>query len=127
VADHHHRAAAKAREAALDGAIVAERPIASERRVVLEEALGVVREMRPLGVAGDLGLLPGVELGVGLAQQLLGACLEPRDLVPKLEVATLGEMAELLDLALELADRLLEVQQLGLLLSMMAGSRPAQA
>jgi hypothetical protein len=72
--------------------------------------------MRPLGVACDLGLLPGRQLGVGLAQQLLGARLEPRDLIPELQVAALGQMAQLLDLALELADRLLEVQQLGLLL-----------
>jgi len=69
--------------------------------------------MRPFGMARDLGLLPGCQLAVGLAQQLPGARLEPRDLVAKLQIATLGKVAQLLDLALELADRFLEVQQLG--------------
>jgi len=43
--------------------------------------------MRALRVARDLGLLPGVELGVGLTQQLLGAGLEARNLVGEIEVA----------------------------------------
>ncbi len=111
VADHDQRAAAEARETALDRAVVAEGAIARERRVVLEQLGRVVGEMRPLGMARDLRLLPGVELGVGLAQQLLGARLEARDLVGEVEVAAVGQMAQLLDLALELADRLLELQQ----------------
>ena len=90
VADHDHRAAAEASEAALDRAVVAEGAVAGERRVILEQARDVVREMRPLGMARDLRLLPGVELGVGLAQQLLGARLEPGDLVGDVELAAAG-------------------------------------
>jgi hypothetical protein len=67
--------------------------------------------MRALGVARHLGLLPRGQLGVSLTQELLGARLEARDLVLEVEVAALREMAELLDLAFQLADRLLEVEQ----------------
>src|ERR687898_3011857 len=67
--------------------------------------------MRSRRVAGDLRLLPGVELGVGLAQQLVGARLQPGDLVGEVEVAAVAQVAQLLDLAFQLADRLLEVQQ----------------
>jgi hypothetical protein len=66
-------------------------------------------------MARHLGLLPGRQLGVGLAQQLLGARLEPRDLVPEVQIAALGQMAQFLDLAFQLADRLLELEQLSLL------------
>jgi hypothetical protein len=112
MAEHDHRAATKAREPALNRAVVAERPVACERRVVLEQAGDVVGEMRPLGMARDLGLLPGVELGVGLPEQLLRPGLEAGDLVGEVEVAAVREVAQLLDLAFQLADRLLEFQQL---------------
>jgi hypothetical protein len=69
--------------------------------------------MRPLRLARDLGFLPGGELAVGLAQQPLGARLEPADLFRQIELgAAAAEMAQLLDLAFKLADRFLEVEQL---------------
>jgi hypothetical protein len=111
VADDDHRAAAEAGEPALDRPIVAERAVAGERGIILEQPGDVVGEVRPLGVARDLGLLPGVELGIGLAQQPFGAPLEPRDLVGEVEVAAVAEVTQLLDLAFQLADRFLELQQ----------------
>jgi hypothetical protein len=115
VADDDDGTAAIAGEAALDRPVVAERAVAGERREVGEQRVDVVREVRPLGMAGDLRLLPGRELGVGLAQQLLGTGLEARDLLAQAELAVAGgKVAQLLDLALELADRLLEFEQLSL-------------
>jgi hypothetical protein len=111
VPDQHHRLAAKAREPALDRPVVAERPVAGERRVLGEQGGDVAGEVRPLRMACDLGLLPGGELGVGLTQELLGARLEARDLVLEVEVAAVGEVTQLLDLAFQLADRLLELEQ----------------
>jgi hypothetical protein len=113
VADHHDRVAAKARQPALDRAVVAEGPITRERRVVVEQAGDVVREMRPLRLARDLGLLPGRELGIGLPQQPFGAGLEPADLLRQVELAAAGvQVAQLLDLAFQLADGFLEIEQL---------------
>ena len=100
-------------QAADDGAVLAVEPVAGERREILDQRLGIVLEMRPVGVARDLGLLPGGELGVGLRQQLGGAALEPDDLVGDVELAAVGEQAQLLDLALELEDRLFEVEERG--------------
>jgi hypothetical protein len=111
MADHHHRAPPEAGQPALDGAVVAEDAVAREGRIVVEQRGDVVAEMRPLGMARDLGLLPGRELGIGLAQQLLGARLEAGDLLRQIEVAAIGQMAQLLDLAFQLADRLLEFEQ----------------
>jgi len=111
VAEHDHRAAAKAREPALDRAVVPERPIARERGIVLEQARDVVGKVRPLGMTRDLGLLPAVELGVSLPEQLLGAGLETLDLLGEVDLAAVREVAQLLDLAFELADRFFEVQQ----------------
>jgi hypothetical protein len=111
VPDQHHRPAAKAGEAALDCPVVAESPVAGERCVLGEERSDIVGKMRPLGMACDLGLLPWGELGIGLAQELLGARLEARDLVLEVEVAAVGEVTQLLDLAFQLADRLLELEQ----------------
>jgi hypothetical protein len=114
--------AAKAREAPLDGPVVAESPVTRERRIVLEQARDIVREMRPLRLARDLGLLPGRELGIGLPQQPLGARLEPADLLRQVELAAAGaQVAQLLDLAFQLADGLLEIEQLALLPQSAAG------
>jgi hypothetical protein len=111
VPDQHHRLAAKAGEPALDRSVVAERAVAGERRVLGEERSDIVGKMRTLGMARDLGLLPRGQLGVSLAQELLGARLEPRDLVPEVEIAAVGEVTQLFDLAFQLADRLLELEQ----------------
>jgi hypothetical protein len=78
--------------------------------------------MRPLRLACDLGLLPGRELRIGLPQQPLGAGLQPADLVRQVELTAAGaQVAQLLDLAFELADGFLEIKQLALLPQSAAG------
>jgi hypothetical protein len=112
VPDDHHAAAAKARKPAKDRPIVPECAIAGEGYEVIEQQVDIVGEMWPLGVTGDLRLLPRCELGVGLAQQLVGARFEASDLVSEVELrAAASEVAQLLDLSLQLADRLFEFEQ----------------
>jgi hypothetical protein len=62
-------------------------------------------------MARHLHLLPRRQLGVGLADQALDLNLQLRDLVGDRHVAGLGEMPQLLDLAFQLGDRLLEIQE----------------
>ena len=81
VADDHDGAAAEAAEPAHDGLVLGEVAVAGQRREVLDQGVDVVEAMRPLGMARDLRLLPGRELGVGVDQRLLRLLLELRDLV----------------------------------------------
>src|SRR5882672_4744172 len=67
--------------------------------------------MGPIGMTGDLRLLPGRQLAVDIGQRLRGAGLEARDIVVDGDGVALGaEGAQLLDLALEVGDRLFELE-----------------
>jgi len=110
VADDDDGAAAEAAEAADDGAVVGEGPVAGERRELLDQRADVVDRMGPIGVARHLRLLPGAELAVGLAQQPVGLLLQLGHLLGDVDVAAVGEMAQLLDLAFEFSDRLFEIE-----------------
>src|SRR5690606_4052504 len=110
LAEDDDAAAAEAAEPAEDGAILAEAAVAGERRPVRHERIDVVAGVRPLGMSGNLNLLPRAELGIGLPEQAVGLRFEPRHLVGDVEIAGVREMAELLDLALELGDRPLEIE-----------------
>ncbi len=59
LADDDDRAAAEAAEAADDGAVLGEGAVAGERREVGDQRRHVVGEVRPLGMARHLHLLPG--------------------------------------------------------------------
>ena len=112
VADHHHRAAAEAAEPAHDGRVLGEVAVAGQRREILDQRIDVVEAMRPVGMARDLRLLPGRELGIGVDERLMRLLLQlrrplrrwRRNRRPPLERPELG------DLALELGDRLLEIE-----------------
>ena len=59
VADHHHRLAVEAGEAAHDRLVVAEDAVAVQLDAVLEQQADEVERVRALRVPGDLGALPG--------------------------------------------------------------------
>ena len=80
LADQHDLAAVDPGEAADDRGVVGKGAVAGERQEILGEARHIIVEMRTVGMPGDLGLLPCRELGVGIAEQLVGLGLEPRDL-----------------------------------------------
>ena len=99
VADHHHGVAVQAPQPAHNRAVLGVDPVAGQRREVVDQLGHVIGEMGPLGMARHLGLLPGVELGVGLLKQALGLGLEARDLLGDVDLAIVGQVAQLLDLA----------------------------
>ena len=111
MADDHHRAAREAADAADNGLVLGEGAVAGERREILHQTIDVVTEMRTLGMAGDLRLLPGRQLGIGLFQGLLGLGLELGEFLLDRHGALLGrERLQLGDLAFELRDRFFEIE-----------------
>ena len=50
--------------------VLGEIAVACKRREVLHQAIDVILEMGPMWMARHLGLLPGVQFGVGVAQPL---------------------------------------------------------
>jgi hypothetical protein len=111
VTHDQRRAAAETADAADDRLVLGEQPVAGQGREVLHQARHVVVEPGPVQMAGHLGLLPGAQLGVGLAQLPVQLALQPADFIGDVDVAHVGEMPELLDFTLELGDGLLEIQE----------------
>jgi hypothetical protein len=66
--------------------------------------------VRPRRPAGDLRFLPGRQVLVDLGERLGRLGLEARDLVGDRNVTARLHGAQLLDLLLELADRLFEIE-----------------
>ena len=111
MADHHHRAAPHPADATDDRLILGEIAVAGERREVLHQPIEIMAQMRALGVAGDLRLLPGGELGIGLHQRRLRLGLELGELLLDGDGVLLGgERLELGDLALQLGNGLFEIE-----------------
>ena len=109
--DDHGRAALEASDAADDRLVLGEEAVAGERGEILNEPVDVVAEMRPLGVAGDLRLLPGGQLGIGLLQSFARLGFELGKLLLDGHGVLLGgERFELGDLAFKLGNRLFEIE-----------------
>jgi hypothetical protein len=74
-------------------------------------ALDVVEAMRPLRMAGDLGLLPRRQLGIEVAERLCRLGLQPGDLVGDVGgVIARLHGAQFLGLGFKLGHRLFEVE-----------------
>src|SRR3546814_7219842 len=84
--------------------------LCSSDLILAIQRVDVIGEMRPVLMAGDLGLLPGAELGIGLPQLLFGLGLQPLQLVGNVCAAVGRQLLQLGDLRLEFGDRLLEFQ-----------------
>ena len=98
-------------EAAHDGAIFGEVPVAGQRREILDQPLDVVHAVRPVRVPGDLSLLRRSELGIGLPQQPVHLDLQLGNFVGDVDIAGVGQMPKLLDLAFEFRDRAFQIQE----------------
>ena len=105
----HHGGSAEPGEAADDGLVVAELAIALQLDEIREQPFDIVDKMRSLGVAGDLGLHPGIKAGVGFLPELLRLFAQLLDL--RIERAGgRREQVQLLDLRLEIGDRLFKLE-----------------
>ena len=73
----------------------------------------VVERVGTLRVARDLGDLPRGELGVDLLGEVAALLRQPLDLLRDVDRGVVLHEAQLLDLLLQLGDRLLEIQEAG--------------
>src|SRR6185295_9869397 len=110
LADDADALAAEAPEAADDRIVFAELAVAGERREVGDELRNVVEAMRARRPARDLRLLPGGEIVVEFFQRLRRLGFEALDLLDDRHIAARLHGAQFLDLLLEFADRLFEVE-----------------
>ena len=111
LADHHHRLAVETARAADDCQILGELAVAGHGREIADQATDVVAAMRPLGVPGDLGLLPRIELVVEVLERLLRLVLKAADfLVERFGVAVSGNRCQLGNAALQIGDLVFEFQ-----------------
>ena len=95
------------REASHDGGVVGEFPVAVDLHPIGEEHLNVIEGVRTLRMARDLGFLPGAQMGVNLAAEVLKLAPEPLDLGRP--VFPPGDLGQIFDSLLQLLDRLLDV------------------
>ena len=111
VADHHARLAVEAGEPADDRGVVRVGAVAVQLAEVAEHAGDVVERVGPLRMPRHLGDLPRGELAVDLLRELLALLGEPRDLVGDVDRGVLVHEAQLVDLLLQLGDRLFEFEK----------------
>ena len=79
VTEHDDRAAEEFAGAAEDGGVFAVIAVAREFDEIGDQRGDVIAEARPILVARDLRLLPGIELGVDVGELVLGLGLQPRE------------------------------------------------
>jgi hypothetical protein len=111
LADDHHRLAAEPAEAADHRLVVGELAVAAQLDELVDQAGQIVDEVRPLGVARHLGLLPRRQPRIGLLAQLAQTRAQGVDLaVERSGPGGIGELRQLLDLAFQFGDRLFELE-----------------
>src|SRR5690606_8666268 len=103
------RAAAQPREPRHHRRIVGERAIPVELEDIVEDALDVIEEVRPVGMAAQLDFLPDRELPVDLALEMLDPLLEAAQLPLEAGVAHAVDL-ELADPVFQLHERLFEFE-----------------
>jgi hypothetical protein len=110
MADDHHRHVVEEPEARDDGLVVGEAAIAVNFRELREELLDVVERRRPAGMTGDLDALPGLQMRVDLAANLLGARFEAPD--RRRPLRGLRQQPQRLDFLQEQRDRFFEIKRI---------------
>ena len=108
MADDHDRPPLQPANAADDRRILAERPVAGERREIVDQSGDIVFEMRPLGVARDDRLLPRRQARIDVGELAFGALGEAGGFGEGVGRAV---GAELCDARLEFGDRFFEFEE----------------
>ena len=111
VADHHHRLALQPRPAGHDRGVLAEQPIAVQLDEVGEDQLDVVERERTPRAARHLHALQRREVAIDLRAQLAQLPLQRRDHLAEVDLAVTRHALQVVDLLLQLDDRLLEFQR----------------
>ena len=111
MAEHHARLAVEPGEAADDRGVVCVAAIPMELAKIAEQRADVIERVGTLGMACNLRNLPGGELGVDFLGQKLTLFREPRNFVRDVDGRIFMNIAELVDLLLQLGNRLLEVEE----------------
>ena len=108
---HHHRASLEPAHSADHCGVVGKGPIPRQRCELGDQRFYISKRPWPVRMASDLCLLPGRQLGIRrteLAVRLIG---QARDLFRDIDAIRLRHAPELFNLALELGNRLFEVQE----------------
>ena len=112
MADQHHRHALEPRQTADDGQIVAVHAIAVQFMPIGENHRHVVERVGTLRMARQLRDLPGREIGKNTGGERPALRLQALDLFGDVDARVGAEEFELLDLRLELRDRLFKFQKI---------------
>ena len=112
MAEHHAGLSVEARQAADDALVVREGAVAMQLVEIGEQLVDIVQRVRALGVARDLRDLPRAEAGVDVLGELQALLAQPFDLVGDVDGRLVLHVAQFVDLALELGDWLLELQEM---------------
>ncbi len=110
--DHHHRLALEAAQPSNDRLVVAVLAVALQLDELVDQAVDVVHEVRAFGMAGHFRLLPGREVGVGVAAEVLDLDLQRGDVVvhAALVAGVVRQGLQLAELGLQLRDGPFEIQ-----------------
>ena len=108
--DQHHAPPVDASQTADDRRVVGEGPVAGERQEIVGDAGEIILKMRPFRMPRDLRLLPRRQLGISVAQQLVGLALKLADLCIDVDRTAARGLAQLGDAGFKLRNRLFEIE-----------------
>ena len=110
--DDDNRAARHPTDAADDRGVVRVHAVAVQFLKIRDDARNVVGRIGPHRVPRDLGNLPGRQLGEDALRERFALALQPGDLLVDIDLGVIADVAQLVDLCLELGNRLFEFEKL---------------
>ena len=111
MAHHHAGVAVEAGQATYDGEVIGIVAVTVQFHKVSEDVAHVVERVGTLGVAGNLGDLPGAQLAVDVFGELLTLLAELIDFFRNIDSAFSLHVAQFFDFGFELSNRLFEIQK----------------